>query len=452
MNNIGPQFNEQSLRPLPVGPNGLAALAPLNASALQAASQDQEQMGASNPLFNSISPILSQLAAMNAKLQFELSQMFAGTAAPPKQQNGLPNIVDLEPQNNDHANGVAFVLDHQLSPDSQNTATVQGLEPDQGKYQLKPQPTVIRNAADLNQLIDATSSNGLLDYTNGIDQAQKNSTGDQVINISQGVSRNMVYQSVANKILEAMPNGEVDNPLSPDKLQQTQTIATTLGVNPSLLEKYQQAMYTSYLAPGVDNVNPSYVGDPTVRDQVETAIVNYVDNRLDAPDSAYQKAQKIWQNETEKAAQNGTVVVVAGGNDHQFATTDPHFKSAKAGSEFNFFGMSQSVISVAASTTNDASGQTAYFSSRGGGGYNPTLAADGLDVPADAQGNTASGSSFAAPTVAATVAELLKANPNLTFDQIKTILQETAQHTGAPTAELGAGILNSQAALAEAAA
>jgi serine protease AprX len=65
---------------------------------------------------------------------------------------------------------------------------------------------------------------------------------------------------------------------------------------------------------------------------------------------------------------------------------------------------------------------------------------------------TASGTSFSAPQVAATIALMLEANPNLTPAQVRDILQRTA--TPMPEYylhEVGAGMLNTHAAVLEAA-
>jgi serine protease AprX len=63
-----------------------------------------------------------------------------------------------------------------------------------------------------------------------------------------------------------------------------------------------------------------------------------------------------------------------------------------------------------------------------------------------------SGTSFAAPHVAATIAMMLQVNPGLTPDQIKNILQETATPMlGYTRYEVGAGQLNTHAAVRKAA-
>src|SRR5207248_9151107 len=65
---------------------------------------------------------------------------------------------------------------------------------------------------------------------------------------------------------------------------------------------------------------------------------------------------------------------------------------------------------------------------------------------------TGNGTSFSAPQVAGTISLMLEANPNLTPAQVRDILQRTA--TPLPPYymyEVGAGMLNAQAAVLEAA-
>ncbi len=136
------------------------------------------------------------------------------------------------------------------------------------------------------------------------------------------------------------------------------------------------------------------------------------------------------------------------------------------------------VISTGAT---DNQGRLASFSSRGDFGsplFRPTLVAPGVNtvslrasnlvnvagangLPNDSQQlapteipyyTTASGTSFSAPQVAGVIALMLEANPSLTPAQVRDILQRTA--TPLPpyyVHEVGAGMLNAQAAVLEAA-
>ena len=144
-------------------------------------------------------------------------------------------------------------------------------------------------------------------------------------------------------------------------------------------------------------------------------------------------------------------------------------------STLNPYAVAPWVVGVGAT---DERGRLAAFSSRGAFAnllFHPTLVAPGtsvvgpralgvtgvLGLPSDigrlslsdlSWYTTASGTSFSAPQVAATIAMMLEANPDLTPAQIKDILQRTAT----PMAEYhyheaGAGMLNAHAAVLEAA-
>jgi serine protease AprX len=144
----------------------------------------------------------------------------------------------------------------------------------------------------------------------------------------------------------------------------------------------------------------------------------------------------------------------------------------------NPYSVAPWVISAGAT---DNQGRLANFSSRGDFGsplFRPTLVAPGVNTvslrastiasvtgangaPNDTQQlsatelpyyTTASGTSFSAPHVAGVIALMLEANPSLTPAQIRDILQRTA--TPLPpyyVYEVGAGMLNAQAAVLEAA-
>lgn len=144
----------------------------------------------------------------------------------------------------------------------------------------------------------------------------------------------------------------------------------------------------------------------------------------------------------------------------------------------NPYAVAPWVISVGAT---DDKGHLAKFSSRGDFGsplFRPSLVAPGVDVvslrasAANVTGTlgvagsdasrlsttelafytTASGTSFSAPQVAGAIALMLEANPQLRPAQIKDILQRTATPlTAYYQHEVGAGMLNTHAAVVEAA-
>jgi serine protease AprX len=169
---------------------------------------------------------------------------------------------------------------------------------------------------------------------------------------------------------------------------------------------------------------------------------------------------------TKMLTDNGVNVVFSAGN------TGPGADS------LNPYSVAPWVVSTGAT---DDQGKLASFSSRGDFGsplFRPTLVAPGVNTVSlrastvaavttidgltqnDAQLSpteipyytTGSGTSFSAPQVAGVIALMLEANPQLTPAQVRDILQRTAtplppyyQH------EVGAGMLNAQAAVLEAA-
>src|SRR5882724_606731 len=171
---------------------------------------------------------------------------------------------------------------------------------------------------------------------------------------------------------------------------------------------------------------------------------------------------------TRMLTDNGVNVVFSAGN------TGPGADS------LNPYSVAPWVISTGAT---DNGGKLAEFSSRGDLGsplFHPTIVAPGVntvslrpstvaavttidglaandaalilgpsDLPYYTTGN---GTSFSAPQVAGTIALMLEANPNLTPAQVRDILQRTAMPLPPYYMyEVGAGMLNAQAAVLEAA-
>jgi len=172
---------------------------------------------------------------------------------------------------------------------------------------------------------------------------------------------------------------------------------------------------------------------------------------------------------TKKLADRGVIVVISAGNSGSGeGTITGNFKKAPW------------IITVGAG---DNSGNLADFSSRGrrdvGGTVvvdgetlqwvdQPTLVAPGVDVISvksksdplayagvdPTQGGetlyytTKSGTSMASPNVSGTVALMLEANPNMSWREVKSILQETATNMpGRDEWEVGAGYVNTYAAV-----
>jgi subtilisin family serine protease len=148
------------------------------------------------------------------------------------------------------------------------------------------------------------------------------------------------------------------------------------------------------------------------------------------------------QAAVEYAIAHGVVVVSAAGN---FDSTEPVYPASYPG-----------VLSVAAST------DQALVDPAGGGDYldfseygnAADIAAPGIDVLSTwDDGNYAveSGTSMAAPHVAAAAALVIAADPSLSGPQVTTILRQTASPLGTGSSPIDGGFLNAGAAVAAAA-
>ena len=289
-------------------------------------------------------------------------------------------------------------------------------------------PTPFNSLAEVNQYIDQSGYDTFHTAAQKIEQIQQTNPGTDVINMSLGLSKKGIYQSVMDSAVNADPATGMK-------------LAGSLGINPADLQAY-------YSDPNFANPQTRANIQSPAKTRIEDAIANYVDNRFNANTGQGQNFQTgiaEWRQATKQVADNGTVVVVAAGNDHNV----PGFEdTSQSGSELNLLAMSDNVISVAASTDNSPNGRPADFSSRGGGQFTPTLSADGTDIPVtlDGRRQTVNGTSFSTPTVSAAVAELKKQNPNLSFQQIKNILTSTADNTAAPPQAEGVGILDTRQA------
>jgi serine protease AprX len=176
----------------------------------------------------------------------------------------------------------------------------------------------------------------------------------------------------------------------------------------------------------------------------------------------------------QRAVSAGIVVVAAAGNNGRSSTGTTQYAGVTAP------GNAPWVLTVGASshmgTVDRADDTMAAFSSRGPGaidyGAKPDLVAPGVGIESLTDPNSSmyagmtrfllngtvptsylpylslSGTSMAAPVVAGTVALMLQANPSLTPNAIKAILQFTAQvYPGYDPLTQGAGFLNAKGAV-----
>lgn len=350
-----------------------------------------------------------------------------GSPAANNRNAGETAIVEVGGPEDEHAQNVQDVYE-QHNPDGENKlysvygddAEQNGLPAGNKTQDVKHQdvkemdenenePEPIKDKAELDAYIDAASTDAFAAFGEQVDNIVKN--GDaSVINGSLGYSRNDIYVDILGSLKE--------NP----------ELAKEMGLKPD----------------DIKNLETDKDGNLLIDEKVGKAIAKYVDDRMDAKDSAYQKAKAEYQEITQNAADNGVTIVVAAGNEHELNSV---FERDNPGGDTNFLAQSHSVISVAA-TDNNGTKQIdddtiADFSSRGDGEFNPTVATNGVNVKTE--NGEVNGTSFSAPKVAAIVARLQKENPHLSFEQIKELLQESAFDSDAPELAEGAGIFNPNA-------
>lgn len=211
------------------------------------------------------------------------------------------------------------------------------------------------------------------------------------------------------------------------------------------------AMTTMGLARDAVNANPALrdaIGISADADlnspEANQALVNFVTTQLGTSPTINAELQR-YQQVTAEAANRGIMIMVAGGNDQllldgltaQGLNIDPTWALSN-------LALSENVISVGAiddrNTPNNINDDTLTdFGSLGSDAFRPILSADAVDI----QGQN--GTSFSTPQVSVTVQQMLAANPNLTFEQVKSILISTSQY-----ALGGMPVLNADGALAQA--
>lgn len=311
----------------------------------------------------------------------------------------------------EHAQSVREIYQRN-NPLGKSNVHYTGIGNDESSENASDEPAHLKNKKELDEYIDTESTDAfdiMSKKINGIVDQGKS----QVINGSLGYSRDTIYENVLLSLK--------DNP----------ELGSAVGLNPKALS----------------SLETNKDGQVLITDEVSSAIVKYVDDRLDQNGSAYQKSRLKYQQATQNAAQHGVTVVVAAGNDHEMTDV---FTEHKKGADTNFLAQSDYVITAAAAddkgTASPNDDRIASFSSWGDGRYNPTIAASGVGVKT--KFGPQDGTSFSAPNVAATVARMKQVNPYLSFDQIKSILQQSATdiYPNSTIAD-GAGMMNSDLAV-----
>lgn len=165
-----------------------------------------------------------------------------------------------------------------------------------------------------------------------------------------------------------------------------------------------------------------------------------------ASDPKFKESLARYQQVTKEVADKGGIIVVSAANSGEFEKENG--VKLSPGSQYNFLAMSDHVIAVGSSDAKGTPGdhsddQIAGHSSVGTERFSPTVVAQGVDVPSrQMPDGKAAGTSIASPIVANGIALMLTQNPNLTFNQVKRLLQENSLSIpGVSPLQQGAGIL-----------
>lgn len=287
--------------------------------------------------------------------------------------------------------------------------------------------TLVQSGADPAN-VGFIAANGNIRQAATPEQFLANSVSDALNNVSSQIEG-----------LSADPNNRIrvlNMSFSSSTLANTQGFINEYNGNPTFQAQTRAAA-------GIpDNASPA---------EQTQAIYNYIQNTL-ATNPESNQAMARYQQATKTAAERGiSIVVAAGNNQEQVQGSINQGFSLPDDLAYNYFAKSDHVISVAAIDDKDSPGfsgddQIAPFSARGNNRFHATLSADGVNI----QGRN--GTSFAAPQVSGTIAAMLRANPNLTYQQINQILRLTAKDNPNISArEEGAGLLQADAAISLAA-
>lgn len=152
-----------------------------------------------------------------------------------------------------------------------------------------------------------------------------------------------------------------------------------------------------------------------------------------------------------RASAAGITHVVTSGNLGSFANEMERLGVETDKEFYDSAFLNRHTLVVGAVNDNGSTPTSANFNSPSA---NADVSAPGVNVDIttqDGQQGTNSGTSFAAPAVAALVARMKAENPDLTSREIELILRRTADEVNGPYSEVGSGTINPEAALAAAA-
>jgi hypothetical protein len=376
----------------------------------------------------------------------------AGPGGKPIDGSGVNvKLIDVEAQ---HRNMAQYVVDAKgdyggVAPKAKTSSTLLTNRNLADPEQLKED-----SAAGLSKWIDETSTGLVKEVTQSLKETLKEEGGPPpVVSISLGATRAKICEGL-NHVLNTKDEKGKDHRFSKVREEVFGKNADKL----TYIERYQK-------------------------------IVDYVDASLDG-NKALDKAMKDYRDITKEAYDKGVNIVVASGNDGNASDkADKELEEGvkmKPGAKFSFLGMSEHVITAAAGKTKGTTGEgqrkddeVSDFSSPGDGKkWNPFVTAPGEGIyykglvmekperdgrprakPGDfgfgiedmplavEREQVISGTSFATPYVAGTIALMLQANPKLTPADVRNNLKETATDIAKGLRSDGYGMVNPEVAV-----
>lgn len=362
---------------------------------------------------------------------------------PSKPRTSIDIYEPFYPSLSDHKEKVRETIkneNHGLSPD----ANVREFSPEEASrsmklsdYQSSPQQLKDFAAAHSTQTVKDLSGFIEKTYLTQKDPAgdgkapDSNEPQERVLNVSQEHSQLTTAGFIAGQLRKAPESNRriIEDVLGKEKGEQWIEQAKT-----SMLEKVPS-----------EQIN-SFKGSAELEVEMEKALVPHVKEAVSSSQE-FQKAMDEYRQITRRAAENGTTIVVAAGN--QGDQYD--------GSVYNYYAQSDHVISVGGHDGNktpaDPSDDTVWNrSSPGNEKYKPTVTAEACNIPSDVAAQRAkSGTSYAAPLVSATLASMADHKPGMSIQEKKDILQQCATpFQGVPPEKQGAGRLDPAKAIREA--
>jgi hypothetical protein len=189
----------------------------------------------------------------------------------------------------------------------------------------------------------------------------------------------------------------------------------------------------------------------------------FVTEKFNEPRGQIKQAQTSYQQAAKNLSEAGVSIVVAADNSQTLKPPGsgdsnlPPWSEVMPGAGLNLYAMSEDVITVAASNSQNTPGpgrrgdDTIWVHSsrgEGAGGWNPTIAAPGENIVG--HNMVMNGTSGAAPYVSGVIALMKQANPSLTSQDVRGILRGTATDIKMGEADQGAGVINPEQAVEEA--